>query len=460
MHINGKAKILEQGQVIGIEPDAEVIDPHPRMRPGILRSFRQRFMRSTMLRQNILLFAANMATSVFNFLYHPIIGHLLGAEKYGTIVSFGAFGLVLTLPTLVIPSIFNKFTADLVAQGRLGNVNYLFRRVTRYALFAGVICVALFITISPTLTRIFRMPPHYVFLFSLGFVLTFAAPVTVGMIQGRQQFAWFALLNFLSATLRVITTTVALVLGFGINGALVAGLISGVLIYLLSLLPLRDVLQAPTERILSLKPLFNYSLGAGLALGGSMLLTNIDTALATPFLSPRDAGYYDALATMGRIVLFVGGSFVWVMFPKVAALQQLGKSHGAILAWTMAGVSTVSAIVVVIFGLFPSQVVTLIFHEPPAVAQQLFWYGVSMLFLASANVLIYYFLSLGYMAFVPILLACCALQFALIIVWHGSIAQMVTIMVTVMALLFSSLVALYIWQSTQVRQKGREAQVA
>ncbi len=441
-----RVEMSERVEVIGARSNAEGAGgPRVARRRWSPQSLWRRMMGNSLLRQNLLLFGATMAANAFNFLFHPIIGHLLKDTQYGTVVSFTSFALILSLPAVVIPSIFNKFTADLTAHGRIDQVNYLLRRATVCALLAGVVVAILFAVFSPVFVRTFKVPLHYSLLTSLTFVLAFAVPLTIGAIQGRQQFAWFSLLNFLSAFLRVAFTALLLLAGWGLNGTLIATLLTAFVVYSLSFLPLRDIFRAPMSRLPSLKPLFTYSLGATLALGASTLLSNTDTTLATPFLTPRDASYYDAIATMGKIVLFVGGSLVLVMFPKVATLQQQGLPHRGVLAWTMVGVCTLSLAVVVFFALFPRQVVTVIFHEPVplAAARPLAWYGLAMLFLEAAGVLMSYFMALGRMTFVPILFACWILQILLFMVWHGSIAQMAMVMVAVMATLLAGLTAFY-----------------
>lgn len=433
--------------IIGAQPDVEDVD-----RPSIggrLTLLWRRMMENSFVRHNLLLFIGNMAASAFTFLYHPIVGHFLGAAKYGTVVSFGALALVFSLPTAVIPNLFNKFMADLTAQGRAGEMHYLLRRSMRLGIVIGIIVAIIFAALNPVLTAVFKVPVIYALLTSLNFVFAFSAPINWGAIQGRQQFAWFSVINFVSAVARAVLTTIALVIGWGINGTLGAGIVAGLLVYALSFVPLFDVFRVPMVRLPSIKPLFSYSLGATLALTAGLLLTNIDLTLAAPFLSKEDAGYYDALATIGRIVLFAGGSFAWAMFPKVAALHQQGRPHGALLGWTMAGVTALSLCVVGVFALFPSQLVTIIFHEPTAVAHQLFWYGVAMMFLASSNVLIGYFLALGRMAFVPFMLACCALQIIILSVHHRDIAQMVMSMVVTMAVLLGGLIVIYIAQTVR-----------
>jgi len=445
---------VERTETIGLEADANPMGNAIRVAgERSPQPLRQRLTANRFLRQNVLLFLANMGTSAFSYLFHPIVGHLLGPAGYGTVLALSSLSVVLLIPTQVVANIAIKFSADLTAQHSLGQVSHLIRRATVYTLLLGVVATAIFVGLSPLLAGFLKLAPTYVVITSLGFIIAFAHPLNTGVIQGRQQFAWFAAFNFLVAAVRVGATAVVLLAGSGINGVLWASLVTSVVIYALTFVPLRDVLRVKPRPIPSIRPLVTYSLGATFVVSGSLLLTNTDTILTKHFFSATDAGYYIALVTIGRIVLFVGGSFAWVLFPKVAALHQEGQPYHAVLGWTFAGTCILSSAVVVLFWFFPDKLVTLIFHAPAAVSRELFWYGLAMLFLALSNVLITYFLSLARMAFVPFLLLCCALQAALILVWHGSIAQVVAAVTVVMAVLFCGLAALYVVDARRDRRR-------
>lgn len=434
---------------------------HRPMYRNAFAAAKRRLVSSSFLRHNTLLFVANIATSISSFLYHPVVGHLLGESGYGTAVSLGGLFAVLLIPTQVVTYLFNKFAADLSAQGRLDQVNYLLRKGTVLALALGVLAVVICIALSSSIAGFYKLSSlEPVIIVSLGVIIAFAYPLNLGVLQGRQQFAWFALCNFLNSILRVALAAILLLAHFGLSGALLASVLTSFVVYLLTFLPLRDVLRGPQKAIPSLKPLLTYSIGAVLALSGGVLLTNIDTILAKHYFTADMAGYYAALVTMGRTVLFIGGSFVLVMFPKVAALHQQGRPHGALLGWTMAGVFVLSTSALVVFWLFPGQVINLIFHVPPQVTPHLVWYGLSMLLYALSSVLTYYFLSIGKMAFVPFLLACCALQVVLLAIWHQNIGQFVTVMDVVMAILLCSMVALYGVQRSRVDLSSDARKVA
>ncbi len=442
----GKVDMSEGADVIATRTKFDLeqgIDPGPRPGSGLWR----RLNANSLVRHNALLLISGLSASALTFLFHPIVGHLLGSDQYGTVVSFGSLSMILSLPAAIVPNLFNKFTADLVAHGRIDQVRYLLRRGTKYAIMFGVVAAVLFAVLGPSLAHAYKVPLLYVLLNSLGFVLAFAVPLSLGAVQGRQQFAWFSLVNFLSAFLRVALTAVALLLGWGLIGTFVAGFATGLIVYGLTFLPLRDIFRGPETRVPSLRPLLNYSLGATLAFVAGTLLSNTDTTLAAPFLTHRDASYYDAVATMGRIVLFVAGSFVTVMFPKVATLHQQGRPHGAVLAWTMAGVCTLSLCVIAVFAVAPDKIVGVIFQHqqapPLAVTRLVVWYGVAMLCLEGTSVLTGYFMALGRLSFVPIAFAAWALEVVLFMHWHSTIAQMVTVTVITMAAEFAALAIFY-----------------
>lgn len=413
-------------------------------RPGIAVRFKRRLTGNLLLWHNIQLLIATGVTGIFSYLFHPIVGHLLGNVQYGDVISINSLFATLLIPTQIIIFVVNKFTADLSAQGHIDQVNYLLQRGMRYGLLLGALVVIVLIALSPFLASFLRLSsPLPVVVSSVGLILAFAPSFANGALQGRQEFAWFGVTNFLGVFLKDVFTAALILVGLGINGVLLAGPLSGALIYGVSLWALRHVLRGPQTRIPSLKPLFTYSVTSALAFAGITLLGNIDVILAKHFLAQSEAGYYAALTTIGRTVIWVSGSLVGVMFPKVTSLYQQNGPYKRVLAWTMGGVFILSACVVFVFWLFPGQAVSLIFHAPPQVTQQLVWYGFAMLLLALANVLLYYFLSLGQMFFVPILLFACGLEAVLISVWHGNISQVVGAVAVSMAVLLCGLATLF-----------------
>jgi len=432
----------------------------PRRQP--ISAARHLLATNALLRHNTLLLGSTVITGLFSYLFHPIVGQLLGNIQYATVVSLTSlFGLLLT-PAQIFITVFNKFTADLTAQGRPDQINYLLRLCSRYAFIVGVLVMVAVTIFSPSLAAFLKLSsPVPVIIMGISVIWGIAGTITNGAVQGRQEFGWIALTSFIGIVLRVALTAALIVIGLGVNGAILGLVLGSTVGYALSLWPLRGILRGPTARVPSLRPLFTYSLATLVAAVGGGLLFNIDTLLAKHYLTPTDASYYVAIVTIGRIVIFVTASSAGVMFPKVAALQQQGGNYRPILAWTLAATFALSIGVLGVFWLFPGHIIALILRTPPSpqIAGQLVWYGLAMLMYSLSTVLTTYFMSLGRMAFVWLVLACAGLQSVLITVWHASVGQIVLDMDIVTATLLGGAVAFYAWQEIRARRRLAMASV-
>jgi len=79
-----------------------------------------------------------------------------------------------------------------------------------------------------------------------------------------------------------------------------------------------------------------------------------------------------------------------------------------------------------------------------AVSGQLAWYGLAMLMFALAQPLGTYFLAIGNRLYGIVVLACCAVQAALIVLRHGTLIQIVQAVIVSHTLLFVLLVGLFV----------------
>jgi O-antigen/teichoic acid export membrane protein len=294
-------------------------------------------------------------------------------------------------------------------------------------------------------------------LLGLAFIVSFVTPLNLGTLQGLQFFGWFATIMLLIPFLRLVLCIAFVLLGLGVNGAILGVVVSTLLAYLVSFHPLREVLKGPRTPSGSLLSLWSYSILAAAATMGMAALYSMDTILAKHFLSAHEAGLYAALATIGRIVLFITGSIYLVMFPKVVALHERGEPHTCTVWQAIVGVVILSGAVEIVFCLAPSWLTKLLFGQAfRAIGGQLAPYGMAMLLSAVAQVLLYYFLAIGHRRLILIIFLACALQISLMVWHHAGIPQFVQAMIVSNA---APLLALLIALSLSTR-KGSGATIA
>jgi O-antigen/teichoic acid export membrane protein len=396
-----------------------------------LASRRQQFYNQVLsnqyLRQNVLLLVTNVLAGVFAYLLHPFLGRIMTIQQYGQVATFIALALVLATPTQIIATIAAKYVSTVSISGDHAQINDFVRRLTLLLLGLGGVITALFMLASGYLSAFFHLgAPREIILLSLIFLVTFATPLNQGTLQGMQRFGWYALTTLLIAFLRLVLSIVFVLLGLGVDGAVLGIVLSGLLTYLISFIPLRGVLRGPRERASDLKSLWSYSLLTAVTATGIVILSSVDTILAKHFLSASDAGLYAGLATIGRTVLFVTNSIAVIMFPRVVILHQRGESHTRILVQSLLGALVLTAIGEAAFCLAPVLITRILFGPAfLSIANQLPFYGLAMLLLSLAQILAMYFLAIGNRLFVGIIFVACVLQIGLIAWRHAQIAQVV-----------------------------------
>jgi len=409
---------------------------------SILRNPYRWLLANRYLLNNMLLLGTNVLAGIFAYLLHPFLGHVLGIQQYGQVAALIALTVVLTTPTQIISTVAAKYASSLSASGDYAQLNDFVRRLTVIFLVAGVVTTAVFTMFSGYVATFLNLDSSQgVIILGFIFLIEFVTPLNLGAIQGLERFGWYSTMTFLTAFLRLAFAVGFVLLGLGVNGVILGVVVSAILTYLLSFQPLLKVLKGPRLPTGSLKSLWSYSILALVAAGGIVALSTIDTVLARHFLSDHEAGLYAALATIGKIVLFVTSSVSMVMFPKVVALQKNGESHIREAGQAILGVLLLSVAAEIPFLLAPGLIIKLMFGQAfAAIAVQLAPYGLAMLLLALGQVLMTYFLACGNRSFVFVILAACVLQTSIIFWYHADVAQLVhAVIATNAALVFALL---------------------
>ena len=383
--------------------------------------FYKRLFSDRYLRYNILILCTNILGGAFSYLLHPSLAHIMTIQEYGQVAALVALSFVLITPTQIFSNVAAKYASTLSINGDYAQLNGFIRRLTGILLIVGVGVAAAFMLVSNYLAQFFHLDSTQdIILLGTMFVVSFISPLNLGVLLGLQRFGWFATITLLLPILRLVLVVGFVLLGFGVNSAILGIAISTLLTYLVSFLPLWKLLRGPRTHSGPLKSVWSYAILTATVAGGSVTLSSIDTVLAGHFLNIHETGLYAALATIGRTIWFINGSINTVMFPRVVRLHEQKKPHWHVVAQAMLGVVILSATIEMMFFLAPSLITKILFGQAfIAISGLLPLYGFAMLLLSVSEVLLAFFLAIGNRTIIPIVLLACLLQIALII-WHHS----------------------------------------
>ena len=188
------------------------------------------------------------SSNIFNYLFQLVAGRSLTTSDYGSFNALNSMAVILSAPIAVLPLVFSRYTVKLEARG-LGQIKSLLVEGFRGLFFVSAILFLAGLAGVPWIQNFLHLEaktPILIMLVQLTLSLLF--PVLLGVIQGLHRFTAFgicgssvSLVRFLSCLLFVFS------LGWGVNGALLSGVIGMFIAIGMGLWALKDIFKVQGE---------------------------------------------------------------------------------------------------------------------------------------------------------------------------------------------------------------------
>ncbi len=357
--------------------------------PSLLR----RLASNTFLRHNLIFFCGSLLVAFLNYLYYPVLGHLLTPADFGEVQAiislFLQAGVFLQVLGIVTVGIFRKY--DDPAHRRR-----LVRELEWLALIIGgglLIVVAL---ASPALQAFLKFQSLVPFLlFALATFLGISLAVSNSYLQGAHKFGQLAWSNIVGAASKLVASAAFVLVGLRATGAILGVLLAQVINFgythwLARRLGRPDLqLRRSWPHLALIGPELRY---AGLVLAVSLcvnVILSVDIITVKHYFSPHDAGLYAGIATIARIIFFLTAPLAAVLVASVKLGQP--DHNRSLLIRSLALVAVLGAGCLVIFTAAPQTVIRLLVgNQYLDYARQLPRLGLAIFVLSVANLLLYY----------------------------------------------------------------------
>jgi O-antigen/teichoic acid export membrane protein len=245
-------------------------------------------------------------------------------------------------------------------------------------------------------------------------------------------------------------------LGFGLTGVFWGYLLSFVLPFLITLVPLQFLIKSATKKVkpIAMGEIIQYGLPAAVAVFSLSSFTSTDILLVKHFFPSSQAALYSGLSLVGRIIFYFTAPIPVVMFPLIVNRFHKGEKFHNLLYTSFLLVLIPSVGITFFYFIFP-QIAIHIFlgNRYISVSPYLGWFGIYLCIFSLMNVLVNFFLSLKktYVSWVIALGA--LLQAICIWLFHGSIAQIIVISLVLSSLLFIVLLLYYMNEYAPQKKK-------
>jgi len=157
---------------------------------------------------------------------------------------------------------------------------------------------------------------------------------------------------------------------------------------------------------------------------------NVDVMLVTHFFGGREAGLYTAVATVGKVVVFLPMAVSFVLLPKATENHAIGSATRHILVQSLVLTFILSGGVTLICWAFPDIIIALFFGDAYAEAVTLLgFYAAAMLFFSLNMVLIHYSLAIRNLRLMLLADIITLAEVGAIILRHQSLSQIIWVLI-------------------------------
>ena len=232
-------------------------------------------------------------------------------------------------------------------------------------------------------------------------LLTLWLPMTMGVLQGQQNFLWLGWASILHGVGRCAAIFVIVrLMGGGTTGAMFAVLLGILVSLVVSAWQARSIWQGPAEAF-AWKPWLGRLIPLTLGVGATTFIMTAETILVRNVFDVEQTGYYSAAGILGRALAYFTGPMTAVMFPKIVQSAVRAERTGA-LAQALGATALLGGAGALFCTFFPEVPLRIMYDQSYLFIKPLVpWFAWCVLPLTLANVLINNLLARGRYAVVP-----------------------------------------------------------
>lgn len=381
----------------------------------------------------------NMFANAVNYLYHILMGRMLGPVSYGVLASiYSILYLVSIIPASSSVAIVKFISGTKTDSETYAVYKSIFRFVLKFA-----IVVSLLIFIFTPLISVFLNIADYWSVSLVAPVLFFSLITLVNQStsQGITRFIGNVGPNVISSLVKLVLGISLVYLGWSVLGAMIGVVVALISAYYFSHSFLKSYLKVSKVKTIDLKPFFRYALPVLVqALAFTSIFTT-DVILVKHFLPAFEAGLYAALSTLGKIIFFASSPIAATMFPIVSKNAAKGIPYKSVFLLSFSATLAISVVIVLFYWLYPNLAIRTLYGDAYLSAStDLIWMGLFLLFYSLSSYLVNFFLAIGRVGVVIFPFVLAVVQIILIWIRHESILEILQVSFGVAFTLFVSLI--------------------
>lgn len=346
----------------------------------------KKLLKNEFVKGSLFLFIGANFLNFFNFLFHFIVGRMIGVADYSVVAAIVSMAYIFSIPTEAIQTIISKYTVKFSKSEK--KINNLLVKSLKKFFFISLVCFIIFISFSTILGSLMHISYRIIIFSGLMIFGIFLMPIGRGVLQGKKRFRRLGLSFFIEGFIKVFGAVALIMLGLRVYGAIGGIILSLTLSLLLVIYFIKDYLKIKSKRE-GIKGIYSYSYPTLISLGAIILFYSLDVLLAKIFFSPVIAGQYAIISLFGKSVFFASSPISKAMFPLMSETKDK-KKRADLIKKSIIMILGIALIGILFFGLLGGIIIRFMGSDFSGLEKFIWLPAIAMTFLALTNLFVYY----------------------------------------------------------------------
>ena len=392
-------------------------------------------MQARIVSGSIVLLSGSGLNTAINLAYNIAVARYLGPKGFGHATVIYTILVLLSAVTLSFQIIAAKFIAQ---QESRVHKTAVYRFFHRFSWACGVVVAMLLVAFQGGISDYLNLAdPKLVGLIAIGAAFYVPLGARRGFIQGTCGFRSLAINLVIEQAVRLGGSLALIGLGWGLYGVIAANSAAIAIAYYTARVKLSGHIPNPLRFSNAIHEMFQ----ATIFFAGQMIINNCGIVLVNHFFLAREAGYYAAVAMVGRVIFSFSQAVVNSTFPLVAGTSNEERRDLRVIATSLVMVLGVGAAISVGLCIAPAELWTHLFGADFAIAGKynlpylLALYALATVIYSLAGVIITFEMSYKIANASWVQLAFSGVLIGAICEFHSSLREVVLVQLVLMGLL-------------------------
>ncbi|MEN7981985.1 MAG: oligosaccharide flippase family protein [Nanoarchaeota archaeon] len=394
----------------------------------------KKFLGSEFGKGAIILFVMMNFANLLNFIFHFLMGRMLGPVHYGTLAVLMSLMYIYSIPVESIQNLISRYVTRFNLNKEHGKIKFLIVKSLKKGFIFSLTIFAILIPISFFISKFLDINFWLIIVTNIFIFSAFSIPITKGTLQGRKKFSLFGGSLVIESFIKISVGVFLVVLGMQVFGAIVGVLVSAFIGILISIYFNWDLFKHKKEEV-KFREIYTQSIPYFITTIVILLVFSLDIILAKRFFSAETAGKYAVLSMLGKMIFFATMSISKAMFPLTSEKCDNGEDSKKLFRKSILMISLICVGVVLAFAIFPKLIILILYGSQYVdMAQYLVYSGIAFSFLALNNLILIYGLSINKLKKSGFLFVFLLIEIILLSVFHDNILEYI------LAFMFSNIV--------------------